>query len=671
MRRYLMNLLAISIALEFAACASKPAPARAVVPEVSTVPGADWSAPIAARARMLMLEDERRFSDDLLAAARAGDPSVRAAAAHALGSIADPRGISSLKSLTLDADAGVREEATLGLAIMGDAETAPAVAPLLRDRSSAVACAAARALVVLGGESAQGALVSGLRLADPSARPCFLYALGAFPDEEAAAAARGFSSDPDILTRRAAIYGFSRSPVPSSREAIIAALAGPDGDAAAFAARGLGLLKDPAALPALENALGRREPDVLVQVLVSIGQIETDRPTPLAPEILERVISLARDADPNVAVSALYALRNFFGNRSVFSTVDSIAASGSGPRQQTAFLSELAALRENARGRFEQFASSPDPALRAAAARGLVFLPDAAAAPYREQLLADPRPTVREAALNSLPPDAAHRARIETMLADPDAGVRSAAMDRLSGFSGPEIVPEAARALEQGRGDPIADAAISALNAAVKFHTEAVHELLRSALTYPRTVVAKMAWHDLVNIYHDNPAALPPVAYDTGRTPADYGNLILSENETRVAVLDTGKGKIMIALDSAAAPLTVANFVALARKGFFDGTAFDRVVPGFVIQGGDPTGTLHGGPGYEIRDEINNLAYRRGTVGMALGGADTGGSQFFITLSPQPHLDDRYPIFGSVVAGEDVVERIAQGDKVISVKLEP
>jgi cyclophilin family peptidyl-prolyl cis-trans isomerase len=135
------------------------------------------------------------------------------------------------------------------------------------------------------------------------------------------------------------------------------------------------------------------------------------------------------------------------------------------------------------------------------------------------------------------------------------------------------------------------------------------------------------------------------------------------------AYIDTDRGTIEIELAIQDAPLTVSNFIALARKGFFNGVAVHRVVPDFVIQDGDPRGDGEGGPGYTIRDEINQRPYLRGTVGMALDWEDTGGSQFFITHSPQPHLDTRYTVFGHVVEGMDAVDRIQQWDVVRRVRI--
>ena len=135
------------------------------------------------------------------------------------------------------------------------------------------------------------------------------------------------------------------------------------------------------------------------------------------------------------------------------------------------------------------------------------------------------------------------------------------------------------------------------------------------------------------------------------------------------AFVQTDRGTVEIELAILDAPLTVANFIELARKGFFNGIAIHRVVPDFVLQDGDPRGDGEGGPGYTIRDELNELPYLRGTVGMALDWKDTGGSQWFITHSPQPHLDARYTVFGRVVNGMEVVDRTQAWDVVRRVQI--
>jgi cyclophilin family peptidyl-prolyl cis-trans isomerase/HEAT repeat protein len=136
---------------------------------------------------------------------------------------------------------------------------------------------------------------------------------------------------------------------------------------------------------------------------------------------------------------------------------------------------------------------------------------------------------------------------------------------------------------------------------------------------------------------------------------------------TRLAMVHTNRGDFRIELFGADAPNTVTSFTRLSDRGFFNGLTFHRVVPDFVVQGGDPRGDGSGGPGYEIRCEINQHHYGRGSIGMALAGKDTGGSQWFVTHSPQPHLDGRYTCFGQVVDGMKVVDTLQEGDQIISI----
>jgi cyclophilin family peptidyl-prolyl cis-trans isomerase len=135
------------------------------------------------------------------------------------------------------------------------------------------------------------------------------------------------------------------------------------------------------------------------------------------------------------------------------------------------------------------------------------------------------------------------------------------------------------------------------------------------------------------------------------------------------AFIDTPRGSIEIELAVLDAPLTVDNFITLARQGYFNGLQVHRVVPGFVVQDGDPRGDGTGGPGYTIRDELHDGTYGRGVVGMALAGPDTGGSQWFISLAAHPHLDGRYTIFGRVTGGMELVDAMQVGDTVTRIRI--
>ena len=140
-------------------------------------------------------------------------------------------------------------------------------------------------------------------------------------------------------------------------------------------------------------------------------------------------------------------------------------------------------------------------------------------------------------------------------------------------------------------------------------------------------------------------------------------------NQTAVITLERG-GEIRMEFFPEAAPKTVENFVGLAKKGFYNGLAFHRVVPDFVVQGGDPKGDGTGGPGYTIKAEFNNQKHVRGSVAMARSQhPDSAGSQFYICYGPTPHLDGQYTVFGRVTAGMEHVDKIKQGDRMTTVAI--
>lgn len=146
--------------------------------------------------------------------------------------------------------------------------------------------------------------------------------------------------------------------------------------------------------------------------------------------------------------------------------------------------------------------------------------------------------------------------------------------------------------------------------------------------------------------------------------------MLIDTSKQYTATVETEKGNLVLELFAKDVPMTVNNFVFLAREGFYDGSTFHRVIPGFVAQGGDPTGTGTGTPGYAFKDEFSQHTHIAGALSMANSGADTNGSQFFITYTPQPSLDGKHSVFGQLIEGMDVLDKIEQGDKIIRIVIE-
>ena len=151
-------------------------------------------------------------------------------------------------------------------------------------------------------------------------------------------------------------------------------------------------------------------------------------------------------------------------------------------------------------------------------------------------------------------------------------------------------------------------------------------------------------------------SAPPPMTIDTSK---QY-----------TATIETEKGSIVLELFASDVPVTVNNFVFLAREGFYDGTTFHRVIPDFMAQGGDPTGTGTGGPGYKFADEFTKHTHVAGALSMANSGPNTNGSQFFITYTPQPHLDRKHSVFGQLVLGTKVLKSLKNGDTIVRITIE-
>jgi cyclophilin family peptidyl-prolyl cis-trans isomerase len=210
------------------------------------------------------------------------------------------------------------------------------------------------------------------------------------------------------------------------------------------------------------------------------------------------------------------------------------------------------------------------------------------------------------------------------------------------------------------------DAALAILGSLAKQKNASATELIKATLDASNHLIRRRA----VALLKESGAGdfSSKIGTVTSRnTDADYRRALSRLDMLVSARVATTKGTFTIEFLAEDAPLNVDNFVMLAKRRYFDGLTYHRVVPNFVIQTGDPQGDGDGGPGYDIRCEINEVPYDRGMVGMALSGKDTGGSQWFVTHSPQPHLDGGYTVFGRVTEGMEVVERIQRGDVIKSI----
>jgi cyclophilin family peptidyl-prolyl cis-trans isomerase len=252
-------------------------------------------------------------------------------------------------------------------------------------------------------------------------------------------------------------------------------------------------------------------------------------------------------------------------------------------------------------------------------------------------------------------------------LSHEDVVVRSTAADLISDLPPSEANTRALIvAFARTKTDTLNDAALSILDSLGKQKTAAANELIKSALESEDPLIRRRAVA-LLKTNGGGDFASKIGTVKSSNTSVGYARALARSARSVLAIVTTSKGSFTMELLPTEAPLTVDNFVRLAQRGYFRGITIHRVVPNFVIQDGDPRGDGNGGPGYQIRCEINQVPYERAAVGMALSGKDTGGSQWFVTHSRQPHLDGGYTVFGRVTSGMHVVDNIVRGDIVQSI----
>lgn len=643
-------------------------------------------------ASLLAAEDSRQFNEPVFRAALAQpDSSVRSAAAMAIGRLRDRRGLALLVPLLLDQDSTVQANAIFAIGILGDSA---GLTPLLdRARSSArLSGAAALELITavarLGGDAAAGFLRSVIQGSGLPSRDDQIY-----------------------LARRAALEAWRLGP-----QAPVDALLGLVGDSKEdtryAAVYSLGRIRARAAAPRMLDALSdRTSPQVRAVAARTLTRAYADS-SGLGPDAVADVLVRATgDPDPGVRVQALRSLATFHASRAIPKILPSLEDPANNVQVQAAetlgelpgqgALVELGRVATGTKGSFARrrsallslarldsvafvaavsgYESSADWRERAAAAEGWSRL-----ASDRTRFLSDRDPRVVAMALRAWAdrvtgPDPALLATGRKLLAGSDAGVRTVAADVLSRGADLTDIPILVTAYKGAAADSFPDAALSALGALAAIRRaspEAARSIDRetlAALPVPEDYLIRRWAEDNWPAAAEAWGSAYPIR--TGRTLEDYRDIarryLVGQLPTRypkVRMEVDRLGVIEVELFGPEAPLTVANFLRLVDRRFFDGLRFHRVVPDFVVQAGDPRGDGYGGPGGAIRDEINRRRYSPYVLGMALAGPDTGASQWFITLAQQPHLDGGYTVFGQVTDGVPVLLRVTQGDQIRSIR---
>ena len=591
-------------------------------------------------------------------------PVVRRRAVFAAGEIVDasnleheglqlrPDWLVPLRSMLVERDASVRARAMEALGKARDASYAGAVAGAVMAEKSSVEVMT-RGLMALGrmADPASLAEVTSLRShVSPDVRWQLANAIFRSGNAQAASTLRPLLGDPQPMVRAhaARAYGLTGEAATGPLAALLFDTAS---TVQIGATRGLALTRSPQAAAPLSEFISRMSGEgasdselPLTAALESWGELrpETGR---------EAVAALARQRRPAAAAAIVALAKARKGDEAFAAEVDMAGSPFWLKRAQ------VQALGENASQ------ASVEKLLLCTATRNGA---DLALVPWCLDALVQ---TGR-----SLHPETFWR-----FLQERDPYLRAHALQALSAMARRTPTPPTWAA----------EGAEHVMKSYFAFQTEPVTDARLAAAEFLSTVEASLAIPRLERIAADpdrnvrlsarrwlrsrfgrtlpSPAGL----VNTGRNQAFYMGALSLNSRFWGARLVTDRGSWTMRFLASEAPLTVYNFIRLAQSGYFNGLTFPRVVPDFVVQGGDPREDTDGGPGYALRCEINEQAFRRGVVGMALSGKDTGGSQFFVCHAPQPHLDGGYTVFGQVTDGLSVVDRIQLGDRLLKVELIP
>jgi cyclophilin family peptidyl-prolyl cis-trans isomerase/HEAT repeat protein len=647
--------------------------------------------------RITQAEDERRWDNDLSTLLSHRNAAIRKRAALAAGRIGNEDSVVALVNLLkLDTDPSVRAMAAFALGEVERVAAAEALTAVVK-KSDEPAEIRARALEALGKIAAAlpqpeqarqrelGAVIrEALEVESTRSGNQLTVLLGITAALRSRPADAGptlakFLNSPDARVRSDAANALARLRLKDGNERLRFLVdTDRDPNVRANAARVLGITEDPESFQLL---LGRATSDVDERVRVSGIRGLAALKNPNAADLLLKHITSNRNEILEIAntVGRLIPQTDYHDAIFWFKTKNE-TLNHTAPEIEIAFarVAPAAYLAE-----LEKLKAPADWRATAAIANALAeyATPDAikarpematAAEAALRKMLAYPNadnaiPDVLRALAAFKPKDL--QQVLITHLQHRDVIVRATAADLLGDLPPSDDITRALIATWPfTTGDSLNDAALSILDSLGKQRNDTANAGIKVALRSSDYLVRRRA-ADLLKANGAGDFSSAVGTVKTRNTATDYRRALARIGRKVTAVVTTTRGSFTMELLPSEAPLTVDNFVQLAQRNYFRNVTIHRVVPNFVIQDGDPRGDGNGGPGYQIRCEINQVPYDRATLGMALSGKDTGGSQWFVTHAPQPHLDGGYTVFGRVVAGMEVVDRIERGDVVKSITI--
>lgn len=637
------------------------------------------------KATLLRAEDTRRMDDAVRAALAHPQPEIRSAAALAVGRIGDPRERPALERALHDPVPAVRASATFALGLLDAPEALEALGSAAQDADASVRARAAAALGMLQAPSGIGLLEPLLRDPDPGVVAAACYALARYEQGSIDVGLLvSLSEAEEPGTSLAAIHVLSRlAAVPSrlsfddkrkARERLRALRLSRDVRIRMLVAQGFALPSSIEDAKLLGQLLEDRDPRVRVSATRSLC---------FAGAPLEPYVNRALKAsDALVVLAAVEGLGRMRGPDAVNRLVEIVARDRRRWLREKAVESMGQADPDMAAAVANGLSRDEDPTIRAASAKLLLGRTDAASLAIATRLLGDQDPRPRTAAIPLMAGAEGPLAElvgrfVGAVSMETRAAVAQVSGTRLGSAGGPELRQDALSLLERlwdgSAKDRLPLVREKVIEAAAKAGEDPrAQALLRRGLDCPSQSVRWRASRALAD--HTGDARVGGHAAPN-RPLKFYMNVLRWAERPRAATVAVERpgflpGRFTLSLDTVAAPLTAWSFAELAEEGFYDGMVLHRVVPNFLVQGGDPIGDGEGGPGYVLRDELQPGLFEAGTLGMASTGKDSAGSQWFVTLADQPQLQGRYTAFGKVVQNfAGVVSLLLPHDRVISIRM--